>query len=85
LPAGPAPQRLGLPAEQRDNRGSNGAETGNADAQGRRHGCNAREAGGWGDDKERRQQGFLPDFRDAFKAARGPRESDRVRAANGQS
>ena len=24
-----------------------------------------------GDDKERRQKGFLPDFRDAIKAARG--------------
>ena len=47
LPAGPAPERLGLPAEQRYNRGSNGAKTGNSDAQGRRHGCNAREAGGW--------------------------------------
>ncbi len=47
LPAGPAPQRLGLPAEQRYNRGSNGAETGNADAQRRRHGCTAREAGEW--------------------------------------
>jgi hypothetical protein len=26
-----------------------------------------------GDDKER-QKGFLPDFREAIKAARGPRE-----------
>ncbi|MGH6836969.1 MAG: hypothetical protein ACREC9_15865 [Methylocella sp.] len=25
-----------------------------------------------GDDKQRRQNGFLPDFRDAIKAARGP-------------
>ena len=73
LPADPAPQRLGLPAEQRYNRGSNGAETGNADAQGRRHGCKAREAGGWETTKSRRQMGFLPDFRDAIKAAAGPR------------
>jgi hypothetical protein len=39
-----------------------------------------------GDDEERRQTGFLPDFRDAIKAARGPRESDRVkRAAKGKA
>jgi len=39
-----------------------------------------------GDDKELRQNGFLPDFRDAIKAARGPREGDRLkRAAKGQS
>ncbi len=38
-----------------------------------------------GDDKER-QKGFLPDFRDAIKAARGPREGDRVkRAAEGKA
>jgi hypothetical protein len=36
--------------------------------------------------EERRQKGFLPDFREAIKAARGPREGDRVkRAAKGQS
>jgi hypothetical protein len=39
-----------------------------------------------GDDEERRQKGFLPDFCEAIKAARGPREGDRVkRAAKGQS
>lgn len=39
-----------------------------------------------GDDEERRQKGFLPDFREAIKAARGPREGDRVkREAKGQS
>jgi hypothetical protein len=27
-----------------------------------------------GDDEERRQRGFLPDFRETIKAARGPRE-----------
>ena len=43
LSAGPARQRLGLPVEQFDDRRSDGAETGNADAQGRRHGCKARE------------------------------------------
>ncbi len=62
LPAGPAPQRLGLPAEQRYNSGSNGAETGNADAQGRRHGCNAREAGGWGTTKSGGSRVFCPIF-----------------------
>ena len=29
--------------------------------------------------------GFLPDFREAIKAARGRHERDRVRAVNGQS
>ena len=62
LPAGPAPQRLGLPAEQRDNRGSNGAKTGNANAQGRRHGCNAREAGGWETTKCGGRRPFCPIF-----------------------
>lgn len=33
-----------------------------------------------GDDKVRRQKAFLPDFRDAIKAARGPREGDRAPA-----
>jgi hypothetical protein len=31
-----------------------------------------------GDDKERRQKGFLPDFREAIKAARGPRQGNRL-------
>ena len=35
-----------------------------------------------GDDKERRQKGFLPDFRDAIKAARRPREGDRAPAGD---
>jgi hypothetical protein len=39
-----------------------------------------------GDDKERRQKGFLPDFRDAIKAAWSPNEGNRVkRAAKRQS
>jgi hypothetical protein len=39
-----------------------------------------------GDDEERRQNGILPDFREAIKAERGPREGARVkRAAKGQS
>ncbi|HWW37023.1 MAG TPA: hypothetical protein VNZ23_17535 [Xanthobacteraceae bacterium] len=33
---------------------------------------------GAGYDEERRQTGFLPDFREAIKAARGPREGDRA-------
>jgi hypothetical protein len=33
-----------------------------------------------GDGKERRQKGFLPDFRGAIKAGRGPREGDHVPA-----
>jgi hypothetical protein len=32
-----------------------------------------------GDDKEQRQKGFLPDFRDAIKAAWNPNESARQR------
>ena len=33
-----------------------------------------------GDHEERRQRGFLPDFRETIKAARGPREGDRAPA-----
>jgi hypothetical protein len=62
LPAGALPQRLGLPAKQRDDRGSNVAETGNADAQGRRHGCKAREAGGWETTKSDGRRAFCPIF-----------------------
>jgi hypothetical protein len=37
-----------------------------------------------GDDVERRRKGFLPDFREAIKAARDPREDDRVTAYTNQ-
>jgi hypothetical protein len=40
---------------------------------------------GAGYDEERRQTGFLPDFREAIKATRGHREGERVRAVKGQS
>jgi hypothetical protein len=33
-----------------------------------------------GDGKERRQKGFLPDFRGAIKAGQGPREGDQAPA-----
>ena len=36
---------------------------------------------GAGYDEERRQAGFLPDFRETIKAARGPREGDRAKRA----
>jgi hypothetical protein len=35
-----------------------------------------------GDDEERRQKGFLPDFSEAIKAARGPREGDTGESRN---
>ena len=54
-------QRLILPGEQRDNRGSNGTETGNADAQRRQHGCKAREAG-WKTTKSGGRTAFCPIF-----------------------
>jgi hypothetical protein len=68
LPAGPARQRLGLPVEQFDDRGSHGAETGNTDAQGRRHGCKAREPEKPMEKDQERRAGSLPDFRGAIKA-----------------
>jgi hypothetical protein len=46
FPAGPARQRLSLSAKQGDDRGANGADTGNPDAQGRRHGGKAAKPGG---------------------------------------
>jgi hypothetical protein len=68
LPASPARQRLGLPVKQSDDRYSHGAETGNTDAQGRRHGCKARKPEKPLQEDQERRAGSLPDFRGSIKA-----------------
>jgi hypothetical protein len=65
----PPLQRLGLAVQKLDNGGSDGAETGNADAQGRRHEKSARGVSTWEESKA--AAGLLPDFQGTIKVRHG--------------